>query len=208
MAITNHSELTTAVANWMQRDDFGSRAAEFVSLFESKASRGFSESQPFFPIQMEDSTTVACTATINFPTSWIELRNIKTTAAPTRKLAFVTSEVMDLTYTSSTAGIPKSYTIEGAAGVKTIRIGPTPSAGYSVKLHGYVGVPALSAGVNWLISYPDIYLYGSLLEAAAFMRDDPRVPMWKQAYDMAVTSLRRVDQRVRFGGSALQVTAA
>ena len=49
----------------------------------------------------------------------------------------------------------------------------------------------LSAGTdtNWLLTnYPDIYLYGSLIESAPYLRDDQRIGLWQSEYD------RRADE--------------
>tara|TARA_R100000329_G_scaffold122958_1_gene101526 strand:- start:5022 stop:6254 length:1233 start_codon:yes stop_codon:yes gene_type:complete len=44
---------------------------------------------------------------------------------------------------------------------------------------------------NWILtSYPDVYLYGALLEASPYLVEDERVSVWAQLYAAAVGSLR------------------
>lgn len=49
------------------------------------------------------------------------------------------------------------------------------------------------AGVEswYVVNAPDVLLYGALLEAAAFLRDDPRLPVWKQLFDEAVDTVEK-----------------
>ena len=63
----------------------------------------------------------------------------------------------------------------------------------------YAKVPSLSSTrpTNWiLLNAPDIYLYGSLLEAEAFLQNDPRIQLWKQGFDQAVADLQLQDDKV------------
>jgi len=58
---------------------------------------------------------------------------------------------------------------------------------------------------NWLLENAyDVYLYGSLAHSAAWLGDDARMPMWKQAYAEAVSELVRTEKKSRYTGSALK----
>ena len=60
--------------------------------------------------------------------------------------------------------------------------------------------------VNWLITNaPDIYLYGSMLEAEPFIMNDERVPLWAQALQQGISDLQEQDNKDRHSGSALRV---
>ena len=68
--------------------------------------------------------------------------------------------------------------------------------------------PALTDTIttNWILANaPDIYLYGSLMEAEAFLQNDPRIPLWKAGYDEASLELQLQDDKDRHSGSALTV---
>jgi hypothetical protein len=59
-------------------------------------------------------------------------------------------------------------------------------------LAGGTTITALSGGVNWLFTaHPDVYLYGALMEAAPYLHDDARVPIWKGLLAEAVEGVRR-----------------
>jgi len=47
---------------------------------------------------------------------------------------------------------------------------------------------------NWLTNFaPNALLYGTLLEATPFLKNDERIPVWQQFYQMAVQSLNEED---------------
>lgn len=54
-----------------------------------------------------------------------------------------------------------------------------------------------------LTSYPAIYIYGCLLQAAPFLRDDSRVGTWRTAYDNAWMAANAEHERSRSQGSRL-----
>jgi hypothetical protein len=59
-------------------------------------------------------------------------------------------------------------------------------------LAGGTTIPAISGGSNWLLtSHPDVYLYGTLMEAAPYLHDDARVPVWKSLLAEAIEGVRR-----------------
>ena len=61
-------------------------------------------------------------------------------------------------------------------------------------LAGGTTITALSGGspTNWLLtSHPDVYLYGTLMEAAPYLKDDERVVIWKGLLAEAVEGVRR-----------------
>jgi len=51
---------------------------------------------------------------------------------------------------------------------------------------------------------PSIYLYGSLIQAAPFLRDDSRMATWGQLYTAAITAANEEHQRARTQGSRLR----
>jgi hypothetical protein len=56
-----------------------------------------------------------------------------------------------------------------------------------------------------LTNHPDVYLYGSLKEAEAFIKNDPRIMTWKQQYEEAMSQVMAADQRSRWSGSPMQM---
>ena len=65
---------------------------------------------------------------------------------------------------------------------------------------------SVTTTTNWLITNaPDIYLYGSMLEAEPFIMNDERVPLWLAAFEKAVSDIQNQDNKDRHSGSQLRV---
>ena len=120
-------------------------------------------------------------------------------------LSYVSPEVLANTNAGSSAGVPSVYTM--AAGY--ILFGPVPSSVYRLEMLYYAAIPALSDDepTNWcLTANPDLFLYGSLLEASPYLMDDARIQTaWAPAFGRAVQDLQDQDAQDQFSGSELRV---
>jgi hypothetical protein len=75
-------------------------------------------------------------------------------------------------------------------------ISPTPDAAYPFEVLYYELPPLLDDAVqtNWLSEYaPQLLLYGTLLEATPFLKNDERIPVWQNMYDRAAAMLNGED---------------
>ncbi len=75
-------------------------------------------------------------------------------------------------------------------------IAPTPDAEYPFEILYYELPPLLDDVVqtNWLTEYaPQLLLYGALLEATPFLKNDERINVWQQMYDRAAAMLNGED---------------
>lgn len=73
---------------------------------------------------------------------------------------------------------------------------PTPDADYPFEVLYYELPPLLDDAVqtNWLTEYaPQLLLYGTLLEATPFLKNDERIPVWQNMYDRAAAMLNGED---------------
>lgn len=73
---------------------------------------------------------------------------------------------------------------------------PTPDAAYPMEVLYYELPPLLddTTQTNWLSEYaPQLLLYGTLLEATPFLKNDERIPTWQQMYDRAAAMLNGED---------------
>ena len=76
-------------------------------------------------------------------------------------------------------------------------IAPTPAAAYNFEVLYYERVQPLDATnqTNWFTIYaPQALLYGSLLQAMPFLKNDERIPMWQQQYDAIMQTLMAEDK--------------
>ena len=75
-------------------------------------------------------------------------------------------------------------------------LAPTPDADYPFEVLYYELPPLLDDVVqtNWLTDYaPQLLLYGTLLEATPFLKNDERIPVWQTMYDRAAAMLNGED---------------
>ena len=75
-------------------------------------------------------------------------------------------------------------------------VAPTPDAAYPFEVLYYELPPLLddSTQTNWLTEYaPQLLLYGTLLEATPFLKNDERIGTWQQYYDRAAAMLNGED---------------
>ena len=73
-------------------------------------------------------------------------------------------------------------------------IAPTPSTTYNMEILYYERVQPLDSTnqTNWFtIHAPQAMLYGSLLQAMPYLKNDERTPMWQQQYTAIMNTLKQ-----------------
>jgi len=112
MAIGNYSELNTAVANWLNRDDLTDRIPEFIVLAEARFNR-------VLRIRAMEglytANTVKDQRNYNLPTNYLQMRSFRINRDPKIALSYVTPEIMNRVWAGSDVGIPKAYTTTGSS---------------------------------------------------------------------------------------------
>jgi hypothetical protein len=201
MAINSYSTLQTAVSNWLDRDDLSDRIPEFISLAEATFNR-------VLRIRAMETTLADTTPSGSkedpLPTGYLQLREIHLTTSPIVSLAYITPEIMYRIRSGSISGKPTNYTILG----DNILFGPTPDGAYDYSITYYKAFIALSdvAPTNWLIlNAPDLYLYGTLLQAEPFLMNDARVALWEKGVRQVIGDLQQQDDKDRHSGSEMRV---
>ena len=205
MALSTYTELKDAVADWLDRSDLTARIPDFIALAETRINRELR----IRPMEVRSlMTTTAGNQYFNLPGGYIQMRNIQLNTNPVTPLEYITPEMMDRLYGSSTTGKPRAYTLIG----DEIQLSPIPDSTYSLEMAFYEKFTSLGDGTsgtvtsNWLtLNAPDILLYGALLEAEPFIKNDERVPVWLNGYSNAVDKLQKADARDRHSGSAMRV---
>jgi hypothetical protein len=61
---------------------------------------------------------------------------------------------------------------------------------------------------NWLLTQaPDVYLYGSLMQAAPYLKEDERITVWASIYARGLEELQIADDRGATSGGAIMMRA-
>jgi len=202
MAIGTFAELKTATANWLDRSDLTDRIPEFITLAEARFNR-ILRIRDMETVSTAISTT-AGTREYSWPTGFVQMREFHLTTDPLTPLTYITPEMMSRIWAGSTKSKPEVFTIIA----DNVRLGPNPDATYTTSMLYYKKITALSASAttnDMLTNNPDIYLYGTLLEATPFIMQDERVGLWLAAFEKAVADIQDQDNKDRHSGSHLRV---
>ena len=202
MAIGTFAQLKTAAANWLDRSDLGDRIPEFITLAEARFNR---------ILRIRDMETVstaistsAGTREYSLPTGFVQMKEFHLTTDPLTPLAYITPEMMTRLWAGSSKGKPEVFTIIA----DNVRLGPNPDAVYTTSMLYYKTFTALSDAAttnDMLTNNPDVYLYGTLLEAEPFIMNDDRVQLWAIAFKQAIDDIQNQDNKDRHSGSQLRV---
>ena len=202
MAIGTFAELKTAAANWLDRSDLTDRIPEFITLAEARFNRVL-RIRDMETVSTAISTT-AGTREYDLPTGFVQMREFHLTTDPLTPLSYITPEMMSRIWAGSSQGKPEVFTIIA----DKVRLGPNPDAAYTTSMLYYKKITALSDSAttnDMLTNNPDIYLYGTLLEATPFIMQDERVGLWLAAFEKAVADIQDQDNKDRHSGSQLRV---
>jgi hypothetical protein len=180
MAITNYTELQTAVGNWLGRGDLTSRIPEFIALAESKIRRRVRAATK--------RSTITATLGQEYITLASDVKEVRSLTFDYANANYLMRQVSPhqlAPLSRSGTGRPVAYTVLDGK----IYFDVTPDAAYTfvlTYLEAFVALATTSTN-SLLTNAPDIYLYGALVEATPYLEHDERLPVWKEAFAEAVT---------------------
>ena len=204
MAITTYAELQTATANWLDRTDLTARIPEFIELSEANFNRVIRQ-----PDMVTKNDSFSLTSRYNtLPSDTLEIVRIVLDLTPVIVLEYLTpEEISERRVSMSATGKPYYFTVIGGSS-NQLEVVPSPDSTYTSSIVYYTRIAALSdsATSNWLLAaHPDIYLFGTLVEAEPYLKNDERMPMWTSRLDKALMALRLQGERELHTGSSLRM---
>lgn len=205
--ITGYTTLQTSVADWLAKGNLTSFIPAFIQNWEERFYR-----QPRnYGKWMEGSLNVSFSSTATIPADFLSLRVAYLNGQARQPLINSSLEQLYAKYPrGASSGLPAWIARDGANFV----FGPVPSGTFT--LNGtYYAKPVLlrtfasDAAAHFLIlNAPDLLLYGALLEAVPFIKDDSRIQIWQGFYDRALQDYRDLMKAQNFSGGAMQVLVA
>ena len=204
MAVNSYSALQASIADFLNRSDLTSVIPDFITLAEAQFNRNIRHRK-----MVERATATLDSEYSAVPGDWLESIRFQINTNPITVMEFVSpDQAAMLKGANSASGKPIYYTQIG----QQFQVIPAPDSGsaYTGELTYYAKIPALTVSntSNWLlVEAPDLYLYGSLLQAAPYLQDDQRITVWGALYDRAVSDLKVSDERSRMATSALRMRA-
>lgn len=199
MSISNYTELLAAAANWLARDDLTLRIPEFITLAEAKFNRTLFHPRMETRTTLTVNTLLASPEFLDLPSDFQTMRSVRLSGVVGKpRLNFLSQTQMeDFRYSvDNAAGQPTYFTIIG----NQIELAKTPNQNYTVEVIYRGNIPALASNAtNWLLTQaPDLYLYGTLLEASPYIQNDARVTLWATGVQTVMDQLNLLAERQSF----------
>jgi hypothetical protein len=198
MAISTYSELKSAISSWLDRTDLDTVIPDFIVLAEARHKRDFKIRRMETRVT---TNTIEDSEFYSLPDNYVAMRNIQLNTNPKTSLEYLTPEQMDRIHAGSSKGKPKAFSIIG----NNIQIRPIPDSVYQIEILYFKHFTALSDSntTNDLLTHhPDVYLYGSLVEAEPYLNNDKRIDTWASFYDRAKRDIIESNERDRHSGVA------
>lgn len=200
MAINTYATLVSAATEWLARDQDATliaRIPDFITLAEAKFNRVLLHPK----MEVRSTTTVDTGSSdpefISLPTDFQTMRRIRLSGVTGKpRLQFMSqTQLEDYRYSiDNVTDQPVYFAIVGGE----LELAPTPNEDYTLEMVYRANIPALTSSntTNWLLTLaPDLYLYGTLLESAPYMKEDDRIAVWAAGVQTAIDQLNSHGER-------------
>ena len=190
-AVMTYDSLVENIQSYLERTD--TATLDKIPLFIMLAEQVIASEIKFLGnLNVVESTMVAGNPVIIKPTRWHKTVSMNITVDGKkypvflRKYEYLREYWPDQTQTD----VPKFYCDYN---YENWLVAPTPATNYSFEVLYYERVQPLDSTnqTNWFTVYaPQALLYGSLLQAMPFLKNDERTPMWQQQYTAIMNTLK------------------
>jgi hypothetical protein len=185
-----YDSLVENIQSYLERND--TATVEKIPLFIMLAEQTIAAQIKFLGnLTVNTSTMVAGTSIIDKPARWHKTVSMNITVSNKRQPVFLrTYEYLRNYWTDNTATSTPVYYAD--YDYTHWLVAPTPDSAYAFEVVYYERVQPLDSTnqTNWFTIYaPQALLYGSLLQAMPFLKNDERTPMWQAQYDTIMATL-------------------
>lgn len=207
MALSNYTELQASVASYLARDDLTLAIPDFIRLAEAKFNRVLMHPKMEARATLTVSTLLPSPEFLDLPSDFQTMRSARLSGVAGKpRLGFMTqTQIDDYRYSrDNVTGQPFYFSITGTQ----MELAPTPNDNYTVQVVYRGNIPALASNsTNWLLTLaPDLYLYGSLLEASPYIQNDERLSVWGSAVATVIDQLNVHGERQSFNSGPTTVS--
>lgn len=210
MAINTYATLVSAATEYLARDQDSTlvaRIPDFITLAEAKFNRVLNHPK----METRSTTTVDTSSTspefITLPSDFQTMRSVRLSGVTGKpRLSFATkTQIDDYRYSiDNVEDQPVYFAIVGTE----MELAPTPGEDYTLEMVYRANISALTSGntTNWLLTLaPDLYLYGVLMEAAPYLKDDNRIAVWASGMQTALEQLNTHGARQSFDSGPSEI---
>lgn len=206
MALDTYGGLKTSVAAWLARADLTATVPDFILLAHKQLMRDL---RGHLRLQARNPSFALSGEYVQVPDDFLEVVSFRPNVNYAKAMTFAPNDTMNTT--TASAGTPLEFSMVSGANIENFRFAPVPSASMTATLEYYTKLPFFQTDgdTNWILDdHPDLYLYGSLLQATAYLQGDQRLGVWAQAYSSSLDSVKSAGKRARWGGNGMAVRAA
>lgn len=194
-SVMTYDSLVENIQSYLERND--ASTLDKIPLFIMLAEQVIASKIKFLGnLTVNTSNMVANNAVIAKPARWHKTVSMNITVAGERQPVLLRKYEYLRNYTPdpTATDIPKYY---ADYDYTNWLVAPTPNAAYAFEVLYYERVQPLDSSnqTNWFTIYaPQALLYGSLLQAMPFLKNDERVQMWQAQYDAIMNTLAEEDK--------------
>jgi hypothetical protein len=194
-SVMTYDSLVENIQSYLNRTD--TATLDKIPLFIMLAEQVIASRIKFLGnLTVNTSNMVIGTAVIAKPARWHKTVSMNITVAGERKPVLLRKYEYLRNYSPdpTATGIPEYY---ADYDYTNWLVAPTPAAAYAFEVLYYERVQPLDSSnqTNWFTIYaPQALLYGSLLQAMPFLKNDERIPMWQSQYDAIMGTLAEEDK--------------
>ena len=202
--ITTYGGLKAGVLAWLARTGdalLDSRFDDFLLNCERRIYYGHATDDPANPLRSDalripemetaDPAFALTSGTVAQPATFLELISAQLNS-PQGPLQIVSQRTLD-GYGTQSLGGTRLIAVSG----QNFRLLDAPTAGTATLRYYQKLTTPTGATVNAILTgYPDVYLYGCLIEAAVFTQDQPGALSYLQLYNASVAGLNARTQRI------------
>jgi hypothetical protein len=192
--VMTYDSLVTDIQQYLERTDAATIAQipRFVMLAEQVIA---SQIKFLGNLTVNTSNMVASQPVIDKPARWHKTVSMNVTVAGKRYPVLLRKYeyLREYAPTPTATSRPKFY---ADYDYTHWLVAPTPTAAYDYEVLYYERVQPLDSSnqTNWFTIYaPQALLYGSLLQAMPYLKNDERMAMWQQQYDLIISTLKSED---------------
>jgi len=181
--LSNYEELKTAVASWLDRDDLTAQIPDFITVAESYINDDLRVTSMITEATVTPSTTELY---VSKPTGFKEALAFNDDQG--NSLIQVHHEDLKDQQNGASAGRPQYYSVTNRINFERLA-----DTSYSFVMTYYKALDIATDSTNDILTeYPSIYLYGTLLQAEPYIKNDARIDTWYQLYE---TALKKANNR-------------
>ena len=201
----DYQTLQDNIRSWLyNRRDLDAEIVAFIEIAERKIFRELR--------CPENEATVAFQAPVNDtlpqvpqPADFAELKTVTVNLKPCERVSEI--EMQGILAVDNAPGEPSKF----ARILNDLVFWRIPDSNYPIELYYFQDLSGQLVNPTdtnpILTKYPDLYLYGSLIEAMPFLVDDPRLATWQDMYRQAMDYVNNLTVEQEYSGSPVSVSS-